>query len=218
MTKAKEWTWELVDDDIWEQPSEDVYYYAERWKQKGFKSVLDLGCGIGRHTLLFAQRGFEVSGLDLSSFGVEKTGQRLRQHGLTAELRVGDIHELPYADNSFDALLAYHVISHTDSIGIRKILAELRRVVKPGGELFFTLCSKDSPSYSQGRFERIDGNTIMKVDGPEQHIPHFYSDESELPALLSGFSLVKLRHIKDVFGDTYGWHFFLLCGNRKEVG
>jgi ubiquinone/menaquinone biosynthesis C-methylase UbiE len=50
--------------------------------------------------------------------------------------------ELPYKDESFDCILAYHVISHTDTQGIKRILKELNRVLRKSGEFFITLCSK----------------------------------------------------------------------------
>jgi len=212
---SKAWTWEVSTDDIWNHPSEDVYYYVERWKELGLQRVLDLGCGIGRNTLLLARNGFAVSGLDLSAYGIEQTGLKLEQAVLHVALTCADINKLPYADNSFDALLAYHVISHTDSVGIVNILNEMKRVVKPGGELYFTLCSKDSPSFQNNAYTKLDENTVLKVDGPEQGIPHFYSDEQSLPYLLSGMTILKLRHTKDVFEGSYSWHYFILCRNDK---
>lgn len=216
MVASKAWTWEISDDPVWENPSEDVYYYVERWKEKGFHDILDLGCGMGRNTCLFSKNGFNTFGIDLSEYGVEKTNARLKREELEGSIRCGDINELPYADDSFDGLLAYHVISHTDSKGIITILNEMKRVVRKGGELYFTLCSKDSPSFANEKYERIDDNTIIKNDGPEQDIPHFYIDETELPNLIQGLKVIRLRHIKDIFDGSYGCHYFIHCENLKQ--
>jgi ubiquinone/menaquinone biosynthesis C-methylase UbiE len=59
--------------------------------------------------------------------------------GLNIKTAVGDINSLPYDSNMFECLLAYHVISHTDTKGIRVIISEINRVLKSGGEFFITL-------------------------------------------------------------------------------
>ena len=52
MVDSKAWNWDEVKEQIWNEPSEDVYYYLHRWQQTGFKKFLDLGCGKGRHSHL----------------------------------------------------------------------------------------------------------------------------------------------------------------------
>ena len=49
MIKSKSWNWDIVDknDFYWNSPAPEVYYLAENWKSKGFKTVLDVGCGYG---------------------------------------------------------------------------------------------------------------------------------------------------------------------------
>ena len=48
--------WKAVEDkSAWLDPCEESYYYAEKWKREGRKSILDLGCGLGRHSVLFAK-------------------------------------------------------------------------------------------------------------------------------------------------------------------
>ena len=126
---------------------------------------------------------------------------------------------LPYQDDSFDCLLAYHVISHTDTTGIKKILSEIRRVVKNGGEVYLTLCSKNAWSYKEAGFPVVDENTVIKVeDGPENGIPHFFTDAETIPALLQDIHIISMQHTQDVIvnGKPYGsWHFFILGENRK---
>lgn len=49
---------------------------------------------------------------------------------------------LPYEDNSFDCVFAYHTISHTDAEGIKKVIGEIERVLKQGGEVYTSMCLK----------------------------------------------------------------------------
>ena len=45
---SKEWNWEINKQNIWLKPSIESYYYVNIWKEKGYKQILDLGCGLGR--------------------------------------------------------------------------------------------------------------------------------------------------------------------------
>src|SRR6056297_962377 len=111
MTENKAWAWEKVEDDFWHEPSEDIYYYVHRWKEKGFKNILDLGCGMGRHCILFAEYGFGVL--------KKKAGQK----NMTINAIQGDVVNLPFEDNEFDGILAYHSVYHVDSPGMEKVLS-----------------------------------------------------------------------------------------------
>jgi len=209
MVKSKEWNWAKVEDDMWNKPSEDVYYYLNRWKEKEYYTFLDLGCGLGRHSILFAQNGFDTYGLDLSKFGLASLSEKAKALGLNIKTCSADINKLPYEDNIFDCLLAYHVISHTDSKGIKTIIKEIKRVLKPGGEFFITLCSKESPTFKQNNCPKIDENTILKTEEPEIGVPHFYSDLDGVRELLKEFQIIRIRHIEDIWDTGYSYHYFI---------
>ncbi|NLY96943.1 MAG: methyltransferase domain-containing protein [Clostridiaceae bacterium] len=125
---------------------------------------------------------------------------------------VGDIHNLPYEDNRFDCLLAYHVISHTDSEGIIKVISEIRRVLRSGGEFYITLCSKSSPNFTQSKYPKIDENTVIKTEEPEIGIPHYYADLQDIHRLLREFLIFRIRHIEDFFKNTSSRHYYIHGG------
>lgn len=209
MIKSKEWDWETVTGNFWNEPSEDVYYYVNRWKKKNFTCFLDLGCGLGRHSILFAENGFDTYSFDLSQYGLDILSKKARELGLNIKTTIGDIHKLSYDTNMFDCLLAYHVISHTDTNGIKTIISEINRVLKNNGEFFITLCSKNSPSFTEKNYPRIDENTIIKTEEPELNVPHYYSDLDSVIDLFKDFDLYRIRHIEDIFNDTSSWHYFI---------
>ncbi len=103
MIESKGWDWEIADLTVWNEPSEDVYYYLHRWKGLGFERLLDLGCGPGRHAALFARNGFEVSALDISEYVVEKLKKTSAESGLTIDAKAGDMLDMPYSDGYFDS-------------------------------------------------------------------------------------------------------------------
>jgi SAM-dependent methyltransferase len=209
MVQSKEWNWAQVTEAIWSEPSEDIYYYLHRWKHKGFQQFLDLGCGLGRHSLLFAQNGFETDSLDLSQDGLDILNARATEQGLKIKTRLGDINQLPYRDESFDCLLAYHLISHTDTQGIVKIVSEIHRVLREGGEFYGSLCSKNSSNYQSKNCPRVDENTILKTEEPEVGVPHFYSNLDDVRRIFQEFKLLRMRHVEDIFEQGNSWHYFI---------
>ncbi|MBN2034162.1 MAG: class I SAM-dependent methyltransferase [Deltaproteobacteria bacterium] len=69
--------------------------------------ILDIGCGEGNHLLFFSRLGFNVVGLDASSYMVRRARERL---GRQAVLEVGEAEDLPYEDNEFDVALFINTI------------------------------------------------------------------------------------------------------------
>jgi SAM-dependent methyltransferase len=214
MIEAKEWNWAEVKDGFWNTPSEDVYYYLNRWQSMNFKSFLDLGCGLGRHSLLFALNNFDTYSFDLSQYGIDILNKKAKELKLNINTVLGDINNLPYEENKFDCLLAYHVISHSYTEGIKGIVREIFRVLKSGGEFYLTLCSKNSPSFSDEKNLRIDENTIVKTEEPEKDVPHFFTGLEGVRELLKDFDLIRIRQIEDIFDDSSSWHYFV-HGRKK---
>lgn len=200
MSISKAWDWNKELSPIWLQPSEESYFVAQRWKDKNFKEVLDFGCGLGRHSIYFAKQGFHVNAFDLSREATEHLKSWAKKENLSIKVKNVDMSKLPYDDNSFDAIFAYHVISHTDSVGIKRIINEISRVLRIDGEIFLTLCSTESWSYKDAGYPRLDENTVIKTDdGPEKGIPHFYVTLDDIIDLLVDYDIDRIRHIDDCY-------------------
>lgn len=110
--------------------------------------ILDIGIGTGAATvaLLRALResgidGETVTGLDLSTKMLMKTSEKLSREKTPFQGLVGDIEEIPLDDQSFDVVLAAHVLEHARRP--LKAMAEIDRVLRPGGRavIMMTRCS-----------------------------------------------------------------------------
>lgn len=91
--------------------------------------LLDAGCGAGGACVLAARRGARVNGLDAAE-GLLAIARRRVPDG---DFRLGDLEELPYADGTFDAVLAVDVLPYVALPLV--LLRELRRICAPGGRL-----------------------------------------------------------------------------------
>jgi len=104
---------------------------AERLANLEGESVLDIGCGGGQLLgLILGQREFEAAGLDISAEMIELARRRL---GRSVDLRTGDAEQLPWERNSFDLITCTFSFHHYPQPA--KALAEMRRVIRPGGRL-----------------------------------------------------------------------------------
>jgi len=109
------------------------------WKGE---DVLEVGCGVGIDTTAFARAGARVTGCDLTEVGVALTREQLRLEGLPGTAVVANAESLPFADASFDLVWSWGVIHHTpDPV---RAVAEIRRVLRPGGEARVMLYSARS--------------------------------------------------------------------------
>ncbi|TDY00577.1 class I SAM-dependent methyltransferase [Thiohalophilus thiocyanatoxydans] len=95
--------------------------------------VLDVACGSGQVALPAARAGAKVWGIDIAGNLIEEARGHAEQEGLAARFEVGDAESLPYGDNSFDQI--YSVIGAMFAPRPERVVAELTRVCRPGGEI-----------------------------------------------------------------------------------
>lgn len=193
MIKSKAWDWSKNKDDQWINPSIEAFYLAELWKSKGFNKFLDLGCGLGRHSIFFAQKGYDVNSVDLSEYAVNHLKTWSDTEQLNIKTKACDMINLPFENDTFDCVIAYNVIYHTDTQGFLKSLEEIKRVLKRNGELFITLISKNTWSYQRAdQYKRIDNNTILRNEhDTERDVPHFYVDIEDVRKYFCGFDFIS---------------------------
>lgn len=115
-------------------------------------SVLELGCGAGDVALLFADRGYSVSGIDIAPTAIEWASEKAKNRGLKAEFVVGEVTDLGrWGDGTFDIVIDGHCLHCIIADDRPKVLSETHRVLKPGG-LFYvnTMCGEpDDPEVAK---------------------------------------------------------------------
>jgi ubiquinone/menaquinone biosynthesis C-methylase UbiE len=102
---------------------------------KGDERLLDAGCGTGMMALRIAARypGCAVHGIDLSPKMIAVARRDAEKQSLPVDLRAGSITDLPYPDDSFDVVITNIMYHHLDLAEKQQAVAQIARVLKPGG-------------------------------------------------------------------------------------
>ena len=98
------------------------------------KDVLDLGCNTGYGTRVIKASGARVVGVDVSPEAIDIARRQYGPAGI--DFLCIDGRRLPFSDQSFDLIICFQVIEHI--VDLQQFLAEIRRVVRPGGKVIFT--------------------------------------------------------------------------------
>jgi ubiquinone/menaquinone biosynthesis C-methylase UbiE len=100
-------------------------------------AIADLGCGTGTTAIMLARDyDLRVSAVDISAANIERAVERLNPEHATVRFCRADAHDLPFKDSELDGLIAECTFSLFREQ--HKVLAEIRRVLKPGGKLAVT--------------------------------------------------------------------------------
>jgi ubiquinone/menaquinone biosynthesis C-methylase UbiE len=96
------------------------------------KDVLEIGVGSGSHAQLLAHYSKSFTGIDITDYAVKSTSTRMQCFGYDARILRMDAQQINFDDNSFDFIWSWGVIHHSSNTN--KILAQMSRVLRPGGQ------------------------------------------------------------------------------------
>jgi SAM-dependent methyltransferase len=128
-------------------------------------------------------------------------------------LALHDFTNLPFSDGAFDALLSFNVIYHSTLVDLQRTLAEIGRVVRPGGELLLTFVGRHEGlmaslrvDVARGVCREIEPFTFIYIAEitEDRDLPHHYVDEAEIRLLLAAFEVTLLHEADTSFVDEEG--------------
>lgn len=173
------------------RPLEPVNNFARRTygliKDKNLKTLLDLGCGDGRDSIYFSNKGLEVIAVDFSESGINK----LRARNNKIDYILKDIRSINFKESTFDVIYAHLSLHYFDNKTTDKILANLFKILKKDGLIFIKCNSTDDILFGQGK--KIDENMWRKG-----HTRHFFTKEYMIEKLKK-FNIVKIRKTSSVY-------------------
>jgi ubiquinone/menaquinone biosynthesis C-methylase UbiE len=166
----------------------------ELFKNESVEDLLELGCGQGRDTFLFARNGIRVYAIDYSDASICQMRQKAKEQALDklVTLKVRDIRrgiELP--DESVDAIYSnsfFDMELREDEIF--NILQECHRILKPGGlNIYSVRCERD-PQF--GKFVHIDEDMYQN---PMGFVVHFFT-ENKIDRLSEGYVIESIAEFE----------------------
>ncbi|MEO6982228.1 MAG: class I SAM-dependent methyltransferase [Edaphobacter sp.] len=178
----------------------DIYIFDQilRGNIAAGMRVLDAGCGYGRNLVHLLREGCEIFAIDANADGIEHVRQLSQSlgTGLPAEnFQVGSIEQMSFPDECADVVLCTAVLHFArDEEHFRMMLAELWRVLRPGGMLFCRLGSRIGMD-----FERAGSNRFVVGDGSVW----FLVDEEMLLELTEEMNAVLMDPLKTTIVQDY---------------
>jgi SAM-dependent methyltransferase len=139
--------------------------------------------------------GFDVVGTDVSENALAACRERLQEVGLPRRLVRADMTASPFASEVFDAGVSTNVLNHNPRAVLDGAIADVGRVLKPGGEFYLTVLNTCDWRYGSG--EEVEPDTFILAEGPETGILHHFFSEPDLRDWLSAFRLLDLQRLRD---------------------
>jgi ubiquinone/menaquinone biosynthesis C-methylase UbiE len=187
----------------------------EQWRGR---DVLEVGVGAGTDFVQFSRSGARLRGVDLTEAAIELVRRRLALEQLEADLRVADAEQLPFEDGSFDLVYSWGVLHHTPDTA--RAVAEVKRVLRPGGEARIMLYARHSwVAFAlwarYGLLVGRPGRTLADVVANHMESPgtKAYTD-AELRSLFGAFSDVRLERFLTPYDRRVAGPATRLAGNR----
>ena len=148
-----------------------------------------MGCGMGRHTVLLARNGFNVTAFDGSPDALRHTEEWLRRSDATAQTSISDFRTFQYGLDKYDAIISINVLHHALEEDVRTTIQNICEGMREKGFILATVPRlSDSNKYGK----QIERCTFVPEGGSEKGIPHLLFTKELVYELFSGFQLEPL--------------------------
>lgn len=163
--------------------------------------VLELGCGAGVPITEHLARRYRVIGLDLSPGQLDMA----RRCVAAAAFVRGDMAALPLAGASFDAVVAFYAVIHVPRDEHGQVLAEIFRVLRPGGLLVMTAGTGDSPD-------------VVEADwlGAPMFFSHFDGETTERMVARAGFEVIDAVNEQELEYGVPVWFRWIVAHKPRR--
>ncbi len=185
-----------------EGPSAPVVRFLNQFKkEKPFGSVLDIGCGEGRHVGLFAGQGYFSVGLDYQCLALSRARLLHQDRYLCLHFVLGDLFHLPLRPNSFDVILDYGCFHHVRKQDAGIYFKNVFPLLKAGG---YFLLSCFSTRFKHHPNERRTRDWLVH----KGHYDRFFERKS-----FKGIfgNMFKIIHIEEERQTLYAFYHVLMC-------
>jgi ubiquinone/menaquinone biosynthesis C-methylase UbiE len=175
-------------------PSAAALSALQRFKEENIEEIVELGAGLGRDTVFFAENKIKVEALDYSLTAIKIIEKKVKDKNFSNLVftKYFDVRgKLPYKDNSIKGIFSHmlYCMALTNS-DIEKLNNEILRVLKPGGINIYTVRHINDGDYMKGIHR---GDDMYENDG---FIINFFS-EQKINRLLEGFKNLSITKFEE---------------------
>ena len=184
-----------------ERPTRSVVrFLKEIKKEKPKGEVLDIGCGEGRHTIFFAENGYNAYGFDMELLAIRQAKKITKVKGIknNTHFFIGDILSLPFSYNIFDIAIDYGCLHHIKKCDWKTYIENIRMVLKEDAFFVLSVFSTKFKHYEEEKRKRkwlIHNN----------HYDHFFTKKDIRQLFKKAFNVLKIEEEKS------GLHVFFHC-------
>ncbi|UCD10079.1 MAG: class I SAM-dependent methyltransferase [Dehalococcoidales bacterium] len=171
---------------FWHEPTAEIVRLKESLDRQKIRDVLDLGCGIGRHAILFAESGFNVTAVDDSQNALDILREKASEKQAKITCIEGSYTEVIFTENSFDLIIANNVLYHGYREDFEKSVRLVYRYLRPGGFFYFTCPTHRDAKYGNG--EEMGENTYKSLNSVHPGDIHYFADEGDIAYFLRDFA------------------------------
>ena len=175
-------------------PSIAALSALKKFEEDNIKEIIELGAGLGRDTVFFAENNMKVEALDYSQTAIKIIDKKAKDNDFSnlVSTKLFDVRDkLPYKDNSIKGIFSHmlYCMALTNA-EIKKLNNEILRVLKPGGINIYTARNTNDGDYKKGIHR---GEDMYENDG---FIINFFS-EKKVNSLLEGFKNLSITNFDE---------------------
>lgn len=144
------------------EPSDSAIIAKDFFLDCNAEEILIPGIGYGRNAKIFCDNGFKVTGIEISQTAIELAKSK---NGLDLEIHHGSVTDMPFDNKVYDGIFCYALIHLLNSQERKKFIKDCYNQLKSNGHMIFTVISKKSPMYGNGKQLSKDRFEVMKGVG-----------------------------------------------------
>jgi ubiquinone/menaquinone biosynthesis C-methylase UbiE len=155
--------------------------------------TLDICCGAGTNTVYLAEKGFEVTGIDISPKAIDYAKKKAQHANVKVDLRVQSFLSLPFGNEEFDFVFDMGCFHHVEIEDRPKFISGVHRVLKNGG-IYMLTCFSYKNGSAWNHFTR-------------KQIIDLFS---------ACFEINKIKHVSSIEGDDVKRYFYTVLMKKKQ--
>lgn len=194
----------------WDTVVSFLFRYAPKDRPRREVRILEVGCGTASNLWFAAREGFSVCGIDASPSAIAGARKRFADDGLEGRLEVADFTALPFGDGEFDLAIDRAALACAGTASQMRAIAEVHRVLRPGGCFLYTPYAETHASRAAGR-PGSDGLTVDIGGGTLQGVGQIrFVGQSEIGLFLPdsqwSVDVAEYQAFEDIMNPARGLH------------